>query len=285
MAQKLVVEFTKMNGAGNDFIVIDNRFFNFSGEELSAIAARLCPRRVGIGADGVLGFSRPEDEQHHYRMQYYNADGSLGTMCGNGARCLARYARMAGIKNESLLFESDAGVYRAVSPDDLSAPVRLYVQPPRHFQVNVPVVSSLARHVGPVHYIWTGVEHAVCFVEDVETTPVDACGKAIRHDESLQPAGANVNFVQVVQNGSPDHARVRVRTFEKGVEGETLACGTGAMASAVTARLMGLVSAERIDVEMPGGTLSVGFHIDGEDVRDLYLEGPAVAVFRGTFEA
>jgi diaminopimelate epimerase len=281
---KLVLEFTKMNGAGNDFVVIDNRFYNFSGKELSDLAHRLCKRRVAVGADGLLAFSRPSDPANHYRMQYYNADGSLGTMCGNGARCLARFSRMAGIEDEEVTFESDAGLYRALVPKDSSAPIRLYVQPPRNFTANKPLKGSLASHVGPIHYIWTGTEHAVCFVEDVEATPVDACGRAVRHDLALAPAGANVNFVQLVQNGRPEHVRLRVRTFEKGVEAETLACGTGAMASAVVARLMGLVSADHIDVEMPGGTLAVGFEVNGDTVSNLYLEGPAEFVYRGTVE-
>lgn len=286
MQQKLVLEFTKMDGAGNDFVVVDNRFYHFSHDELVALARRLCPRRTGIGADGLLAFSAPEDPQHHYRMRYYNADGTVGTMCGNGARCLARFARVAGMAAEELLFESDAGVYRALVPQDPEARVRLYVQPPRHFTRDKKLVGSLANHMGAVHYIWTGVEHVVCFVEDVHATPVETMGRAIRRDEALAPAGANVNFVQVLdhaRNGS-ERALLEVRTFEKGVEAETLACGTGAMASAVVARLLGHVEGDAIDVKMPGGTLGVGFHLDGEAVTDLFLEGPAEVVFRGTVE-
>lgn len=284
MERKLVLEFTKMNGAGNDFVVIDNRFYNFSDPELSDLAHRLCKRRFSLGADGLLAFSTPDDPKHHYRMRYYNADGSLGTMCGNGARCLARFARLAGIQDPEMTFESDAGPYRAFVPEGADGPVRIYFQPPRHFTPNKQLTGSLASHVGPVHYIWTGTEHVVSFVEDVESTPVDACGRAVRHDEALAPAGANVNFVQVMQNGKSSNPRLRVRTFEKGVEAETLACGTGAMASALVARLMGLISTDRVDVEMPGGTLSVGFDVDDDGVENLYLEGPAEFVFRGTVE-
>ncbi len=130
MQRKLILEFTKMNGAGNDFIVIDNRFYNFSDDELADLARRFCPRHVGIGADGVLAFARPTDAAHHYRMRYVNADGSIGTMCGNGACCLARYARHAGLLDETMRFESDAGVYRAFVPPEPEAPVRLFVPPP-----------------------------------------------------------------------------------------------------------------------------------------------------------
>ena len=129
--RKLVLEFTKMSGNGNDFIVIDNRFYNFSAEELSGLARRFCARRTGIGADGILAYMLPDDAQHQYRMKYYNADGSLGTMCGNGARCLARFARKAGVVEETMQFESDAGIYKAAAGPDEADPVRIYVQPPK----------------------------------------------------------------------------------------------------------------------------------------------------------
>ena len=119
-----------------------------------------------------------------------------------------------------MVFESDAGIYRANASADPAAPVKIYVQPPRDFTPNKPLAGSLATHVGPIHYIWTGTEHVVCFVEDVEATPVEACGRAVRSDEALAPAGANVNFVQVIQNGKSKPSKLRVRTFEKGVEAE-----------------------------------------------------------------
>lgn len=284
MQRKLVVEFTKMNGAGNDFIVLDNRFYHFSDDELSDLAARYCLRRVGIGADGLLAFASPRDEGHHFRMRYYNADGSLATMCGNGARCLARFARMAGLSAEELVFETDAGVYRAIAPTDAGAPVRLFVDPPQDWRPARPLAAS---DVGPstVHYIWTGTEHTVCLVDDVSTAPVDTWGPVIRRNSALAPAGANVNFVEVIDDGrAGEHATLRVRTYEKGVEAETLACGTGALAAALTARLLGWIAREAVQVAMPGGVLGVGFGLDGEEVRDLFLEGPAVAVYRGTIE-
>jgi diaminopimelate epimerase len=286
MQRKLVLEFTKMNGTGNDFIVVDNRFYYFSDEELSELAARLCPRRTGIGADGLLAFKPADDEmRHQYRMKYYNADGSLGTMCGNGARCLARFARFAGVDAQELAFESDAGVYRAHAPDAPAAPIRLFVLPPQRFQARIELASQPDADLGPVHYIWTGTEHVVVFVEDVDTAPVAAWGPKLRKDSVLAPAGANVNFVQVLAPGAErEPARLAVRTFEKGVEEETLACGTGAMASAVIARLTGEIEAERVHVQMRGGVLRVGFALDGGEVTDLYLEGAVETVYRGTVE-
>jgi len=285
MQRKLIVEFTKMNGAGNDFIVIDNRFFNFSDDELADFARRFCPRRVGIGADGVLAFSSPADAAHHYRMRYVNANGSVGTMCGNGARCLARFARNAGILDEELHFESDAGVYRARVGPAPEAPVRLFVPPPGTWIPDHPLAAALPGGVAAVHYLWTGTEHAVCFVDEVMGAPVQTWGPAIRHDPALAPAGANVDFVQVLQKGRASApAELRVRTFEKGVEEETLACGTGAMAAALVARFLGRIGADDVQVHMPGGVLHVGFRRNGGVVSDLYLEGPAVTVFRGTVE-
>ena len=284
MQRRLILEFTKMNGAGNDFIVIDNRFYNFSDEELSDLAKRFCPRRTGVGADGILAFSTPQDPEHHYRMRYFNADGSRGSMCGNGARCLARFARLAGVDAEEMVFESDAGLYRALVPAAATAPVRLYVPPPRDFRPETPLHAPAARAAGAAHYIWPGVEHIVLFVDAVENAPVETLGPEIRWDEALAPAGANVNFVEVLDADRAGEARLRVRTFEKGVEGETLACGTGAMASALVARLLEQVQQSTVAVEMPGGTLNVGFQRDGETIYDLYLEGPADVVYRGTLE-
>ncbi len=285
MQRKLILEFTKMDGAGNDFIVIDNRFYNFSDDELADLARRFCPRRTGIGADGILAFARAADDANHYRMRYVNADGSVGTMCGNGARCLARYARHAGIHHEALRFESDAGLYRAYVPPDPDAPVRLFVPPPRHWKPGQALDGSLPDAIDAAHALWTGTEHVVCFVDDVEAAPVQTWGPAIRHAAALAPAGANVDFVQVLDEGHHRRpATLRVRTFEKGVEEETLACGTGALASALAARFLERIQADAAQVQMPGGVLGVGFERNGETVSDLYLEGPATTVFRGTIE-
>lgn len=289
MGRPLVVDFVKVHGAGNDFVIVDNRFFRFSAAELSMLARRWCPRRTGIGADGLLAFAPPEDDAHHYRMRYFNADGSRATMCGNGARCLARFARLAGLEANPLVFESDAGVYRADVPADPDAPVRLYVPPPENYQSGVDLETEVDG-LPAVDYVWTGTEHAVCFVEDVQAVPLSEHGRAIRRDEAFAPTGANANFVEVAhaeeEGGSdPDRPLLRVRTFEKGVEAETRACGTGALAAAVVARLQNRTAADRIAVQMPGGTLTVGLEIDGEGtVTDLYLEGPVVRVFRGTVD-
>lgn len=285
MARPLVVEFTKMHGAGNDFIVLDNRFFHFSEAELSTMAATWCPRRTGIGADGLLALAPPVDDAHDYRMQYVNADGSRARMCGNGARCLARFAVEAGLDKHTLTFESDAGVYRAEVSAAPDTDVRLHVPPPRDFQADLSLQDAPSVESGPVHYVWTGTEHAVCFVDDLDAVSVETVGSAIRHDARFAPEGANANFVHVVKNGSGEASALRVRTFEKGVEAETQACGTGALAAAVVARLQQRVATPVIPVQMPGGTLHVGLTVTEGQVSDVYLEGPAVKVFRGTVDA
>jgi diaminopimelate epimerase len=277
-APKFVLEFTKMSGAGNDFIVIDNRFYRFTAEELSGFAARFCPRRTGVGADGLLGLSVAEDEDADYRMVYYNADGSLGTMCGNGARCLARFARNAGLAAEPLKFESDAGLYSASVPDD-GSDVRLFVPAPKHFKRDLSLESELGRGVMAAHYLWTGTEHVVVFVDDVDSIDVVTIGSQIRRDTTLTPNGANVNFVQVESRGE-----LKVRTFEKGVEAETLACGTGAIAASLVSAMTGKSSATRFAVAMRGGTLFVGFEGSADDPTNLYLEGAASMIYRATLE-
>ncbi len=280
--RKLVLEFTKMSGNGNDFIVIDNRFYNFSAEELSDLARRFCPRRTGIGADGILAFMLPDAPEHQYRMKYFNADGSLGTMCGNGARCLARFARSAGVDAAQMRFESDAGVYTAEAPADDDAPVRIYVKPPQDLTRDKLAHPQLDE---PAHYIWTGTEHLVTFTDALAEAPVVRLGEALRHAPELAPAGANINFVSVMQRGTANTpAELHVRTYEKGVEDETLACGTGAMASAVIAKKTQLIDASTVAVHMAGGILGVGFEDTGETVENLYLEGPVQTIYRGTTE-
>ena len=283
MQRRLILEFTKMNGSGNDFVVIDNRFYYFSHEELTGLAKRLCQRRVGVGADGLLAFMPPDDEQFDYRMKYYNADGSIGTMCGNGACCLARFAQQAGFINPTLQFESDAGIY-TVEPGQPGERVKLFVPDPQNIRLNL-VHPAPSNDAASIHYIWTGTEHAVHFVDDLNAAPVDTMGRVVRNDEMFAPQGVNVNFVQVAHSGTVDDpAQIDVRTYEKGVECETLACGTGAIASAITAGLTKAIDTTYAEVHMPGGTLGVGYAVDNGAVSQVYLLGNVETVYRGTLE-
>ncbi len=292
MPPPLVVPFTKMSGAGNDFVVLDNRFLRFSDAELAALAASACPRRVGVGADGLLALDDGADGAD-FRMRYRNADGSLATMCGNGARCLARFAARAGLGRDAgddvrLTFDTDGGRYsaRVDGGRGASGAVSLSVPPPR----DLAPVSGFEHVVqtdgaaSPLVRIWTGTEHVVAFVDDVALVDLETVGARLRHDPAFAPAGTNVNVVHVAESGADAAARIAVRTFEKGVEGETLACGTGALAAALAAFRTGRVHDPAMDVTMPGGTLRVHFTVSGDAVENLVLEGPAETVFEGTLE-
>ena len=275
----LVLEFTKMQGAGNDFIVLDNRFYRFSVQQLSKIAKTYCKRRVSVGADGLLALNPPEKEGQHFRMFYFNADGSLGSMCGNGARCIARFAFDAGINASPLVFGTDAGNYTAVVRESSVIPVKLFMPT---FQDYTP--NCLKTQKGEnVSYMFTGTQHAVVFVSDVANYPVAEEGFYLRWHEDLQPKGANVNFVEVVSDIEGE-AVLKVRTFEKGVEAETLACGTGALASAFTAYLEGKIMATHVKVVMQGGVLEVGFTPSGDELKEAFQAASVSTVYRGTLE-
>ena len=269
-----------MQGAGNDFLVIDNRFYCFTREELSALAEQWCPRRFGVGADGLLALE--DADAADYRMRYVNADGSPATMCGNGARCLARYAVAAGLGGPEVVFETDAGRYHGHVPDAPDAPVRLYVPDSRHLRRAVDLSEPLPGPLEAVHYVWTGTEHLVTFVDALEAADVAAWGRRLRTDARMQPAGANANFVQV-DTDAENRPLLRVRTYEKGVEGETLACGTGVLAAATVAWALGRVEGDPVRVKAAGGAFRVG-HEATERGTELFLEGPAETVFRGTVE-
>lgn len=282
----LVVEFTKMEGAGNDFVVVDNRFFAFGPSELSRLAVRLCNRRTGVGGDGLLALDAPEAVHQHFRMRYYNADGSLGTMCGNGARCLAAFAQSAGIHSDPLLFGSDAGDMRARVIGRHArgvVEVEIVLPAPRDYRPNGAPPVPAGCLASPVGFVWTGTEHVVYETAiPISSFPVADAGPAIRSHEILQPAGANVNFVERMTASEGVVGRAAVRTFEKGVEAETLACGTGAVAVAYCGLERGWWPAGAVDLLMQGGTLRVTLAHDGEVAAPAILSGPTRVAFRGS---
>ncbi|WP_263786423.1 diaminopimelate epimerase [Salinibacter grassmerensis] len=272
-----MVSFTKMHGTGNDFIVFDNRSPQLSPDELSACAAAWCPRRYGVGADGLLALDAPETSTADYRMHYVNADGSRATMCGNGARCLFRFARRVGFQNDPLAFDTDAGLYRATAASgEEPAGVRLFVPDVTDFRAGVVLERSVPQAVETLCFAHAGTEHLVAVVDDLEAVPVSRWGRRLRRDPSLAPAGANVNFVELGHEED-----LGLRTYEKGVEAETPSCGTGVLAAAETAgRLLKTDPDVTLQVNTPGGKLSVGRTEEGT----LYLQGPAVSVFDGHIE-
>lgn len=273
MSPSLVVEFTKMHGAGNDFVVIDNRWYRFSDEELADLAETWCPRRFGVGADGLLALNEAENDDAAYRMRYVNADGSWATMCGNGARCLARFALESDFEGPEVTFETDAGRYHAAMSEVEPDSVRLFVPPVKALDLDVPVECETPE---PVHFIHTGTEHLVMFVPDLDGVPVGTWGPPLRNDPRVQPEGANVNFVAVDADGA-----LHVRTYEKGVEEETFSCGTGVLAAAVVAEATDRVDETPVTVHTRGGTLRVGATTTSRG-EERYLEGPVVTVFRGS---
>jgi diaminopimelate epimerase len=263
-----MLKFTKMNGAGNDFVLLDNldrRLHLASGQ-----IAHLCDRHRGVGADGVL-IVEPAANGADFRMRYYNADGGEAEMCGNGARCFARYAsRMTGGAG-TISFETPAGVIRAQSEGEN---VRLAMSEPRDLSLDRPV--RLPSGDLAVHSVNTGVPHAVVFVEDLEKTDVRGLGACLRYHPDFAPKGTNANFVQII---APQD--IAIRTYERGVEDETLACGTGVVASAlILHEKYGAPSP--VSVRVRGGdTLTVSFAREGGVYRGVSLTGPADFVFEG----
>jgi diaminopimelate epimerase len=266
-----MLRFTKMDGAGNDFILIDNRAgdIHLNGSQI----VRLCDRHRGIGADGILLLENPSDHAD-FRMRYFNADGGEAEMCGNGARCFARFANnVAGAKG-TISFETPAGVISADLAGDL---VTLQMTEPTDWRLSVPVQIGPDKKI--VHFINTGVPHVVVSVSQVGDVDVSREGSALRHHEAFSPKGANVNFVE--KRGAD---KIAVRTYERGVEDETLSCGTGVVASALIFAATENVEGPIAVIARGGDELFVGFEKVDKQFRSVTLTGPAEFVFEGTIE-
>ena len=265
-----MLSFTKMNGAGNDFVMIDNRDGGFTLE--AERIARLCDRHRGIGADGLIAAEPSTDARAHLRMRYFNADGGEAEMCGNGARCFARFgAKLLGL-SDSVAFETLAGTLTATLHGER---VQLAMSTPHGESLGTSL--SAAGEALTVHFLNTGVPHAVVFREQLATTDVRSLGAALRYHEHFAPKGTNANFAAVLPDGS-----LELRTYERGVEDETLACGTGVVASALLHHLLHNVPSP-IAVKVRGGdTLLVAFERAADAFAHVTLTGPADFVFDGT---
>ena len=217
------VSFVKMSGTGNDFIVMDHRHPFVPLAEQPDFARKICRRRFSVGADGLILIE--ESVRADFSWRFYNADGSVAEMCGNGARCAARYAHMNGMAGPRMTFETLAGIVEA-EVLEANGDVRLRLTAPSDFRLGLGI--KLAGMERVVHYVNTGVPHAVVFVED--EVPVREWGRELRFHPMFQPAGTNANFVRLLAGGA-----LQVRTYERGVEDETMACGTGAAAAALIA--------------------------------------------------
>ncbi len=272
------IYFNKMEGAGNDFIVIDNRSNLFSLDEIIEMTPKLCDRKFGIGADGILVLENPKIANVDYTMVYRNADGSDAGMCGNGSRCLALYAVTKGF-NSVHTFNVHKAIYTA-EVDEVQQTVQISfpdVKNPTHLTIDDQHLSQ----------VYTGTEHVVKFVPSeklaLEKILVSE-GSLIRWHDSLNPPGTNVNFVHKI-----DGCNIDLQTYERGVENLTLACGTGAIASAIaTHHENGSIAGTFItNVNVKGGALQVLFEFDNSDniYKHTKLKGPANFVFSGTFNA
>ncbi len=256
------IYFTKMVGAGNDFVLVDA---NLNG--YARLARTLCQRRTGVGADGLLVLER--SKKYDFKMRIFNADGSEAEMCGNGLRCAALLASK-GKKN--LKIETIAGLYEAKITDKNR--VKIKMEEPKGLKLNIPIIISKRKiRVG---YADTGVPHVVIFVQGIEKIDIDSIGRGIRHHKMFKPRGANVDFVEII-----DGKNIKMRTYERGVEGETLACGTGAVASAIIARCEMRDTRCEVNVYTKGGMLKVYFKKLGSKIKDVYLEGEAKIVYKG----
>lgn len=250
--------FYKYQGTGNDFIIIDHRSPFFSKNDTEFIA-RLCDRRFGIGADGLLLLEQHPDLD--FRMVYYNSDGQLSSMCGNGGRCLVHFARELGIIDKTARFEAVDGIHSATI---MAAEVSLEMKD-----------VDEVRLGGDYVFLDTGSPHHVTIVNQLGLYDVKEKGRRIRFD-LYGEEGANVNFVEQLEADL-----FSVRTYERGVEDETLSCGTGVTAVAIAMHAKGITSATLIGLQTPGGSLSVSFDVEGNSYKNVYLKGPAKMVYKG----
>jgi diaminopimelate epimerase len=262
------VSFTKMAGAGNDFIMVNN-VKNPVSLDWQAFAIRSCALKTGIGADGVIILGEDKDTDFTFRI--FNADGSEAEMCGNGARCAALFAQQKGIAKTPMRFKTLAGTIGAkIDGEDVA------IQMTEPFGLETDIAIDVQGKHQIAYFINTGVPHAIIFSDDIDNEPVADLGPAIRFHSRFLPAGTNADFVQVL-----DHNRIRVRTYERGVEDETLACGTGAVASAIISEYMGKVASPTVLVTMKGGELKIDFTKQGNQYLDVWLMGPVDTVFTG----
>lgn len=266
------IPFWKMSGSGNDFVVIDNRSKRVAGS-LSRWAKRLCHRHEGVGADGLLLLEK--SQKAAFRMVYFNSDGSRASMCGNGARCIAYFAHRSGLVNSEFSFDTDKGSVAArVSGEQ----VMITFTDAQGYRDSISASVKGKKYI--MSFIDTGVPHAVYRVPHVETVPLSSLGRALRFHPVFGPQGANIDFIQRLGVHT-----LRVRTYERGVEGETLACGTGVVASAIVASLKGWVRTPVHCATAGGDTLEVDFQLHRDHPRqpatNVTLKAPVRLTFRG----
>lgn len=261
----MIIAFSKYHGTGNDFIMIDARAVNFSAHGLPV--ADLCSRRTGIGADGLILLTGSADTD--FRMVYFNADGKEATMCGNGGRAVAAFANRLGIVSDTCLFTASDGRH--------TASIDIVSHHGYHVKLSMTDVDSIGQETEGMK-LNTGVPHLVVFTENVTSIDVAARGRKLRNLTKFQPEGVNVNFAE------PNGEGIMVRTYERGVEDETLSCGTGITATVLAHAFITGADEGETTVFCRGGVLSVGYKRQGDLFTSVMLNGPAIHVFDGTFE-
>jgi len=255
------IEFWKMNGSGNDFIIIDNRDGKVPEGDMSRLVLGACRRRESVGADGMIFII--DSDKYDFAWRFFNADGGEVEMCGNGSRCAARFASLKGISGNTMTFETKAG---PVSAEVNGRIVKVLMPVPSGLRTDmeIPLKSKTIN----ADFINTGVPHVVVHANDLEGYPVFEDGREIRYHSLFSPAGTNANFISV-----RDSHYIYVRTYERGVEDETLACGTGSIASALTANARGMASSP-VTIKTRGGEeLNIYFEKNGDSFTRVWLEG------------
>lgn len=265
-----VIPFWKMNGSGNDFIMVDNREGIFPDNGRTALISRLCRRQTGVGADGIILLEN--DPEVDFVWRFYNADGSEAEMCGNGGRCAARFAFLHGFAGAQMVFRTLAGLVRAEIHQEQ---VKLELPSPVDFRRDI--VLRVGEETVSLDFINTGVPHVVLLVDNLEAVSIREMGRLLRFHDQFQPAGTNVNFISVV-----DRQNIRIRTYERGVEDETLACGTGSVAACLVASARGLVDSPTRVETRSGEKLLVYYRDDAGTFAEVFLEGDAKIVYEGS---
>ncbi|KQC07255.1 MAG: diaminopimelate epimerase [Smithella sp. SDB] len=264
-----MIEFYKMSGSGNDFIIIDNRDLSLNIGNFSEFASKVCQRKFSVGADGLV-IIEPSDNAD-FKWQFYNSDGSVAEMCGNAARCVARFAHIKGISAEKMSWETIAGIISAEVKGDVA---KIKLMDPSAVETEIKIDADGQKFT--LDSINTGVPHAVVFVDDLDNYDVYTIGRKIRYHKKFAPRGTNTDFTAVI-----NRHKIKVRTYERGVEDETLACGTGMVAAALTAAQRGLVDSPTDVLVKSGETLRIYFENKKGLWREIFLEGKVKIVYQG----
>jgi diaminopimelate epimerase len=261
------IPFTKMSGSGNDFILIDHRTPFLDEAGLKGFVQKACRRRVSVGADGLILVER--SKKADFKWRFFNADGSEAEMCGNGGRCVSRFALLKGIAGPSLTFETLAGILSARVDGKR---VKLELTKPFGLKLDEALIVEGKKEI--VSSFNTGVPHAAVFLEDLEGIDIIKMGRGLRYHSHFSPKGTNADFVRVEKN-----SRLSVRTYERGVEDETLACGTGVVASALIAAFKGMVTSPVAVTTRGGEVLLVHYTIEAKEVKNVFLEGDVHIIY------